>query len=71
MPREDVEFELSNLADLRNALGHKADALSLLAAFDVESLTSTRQALRRVAADWATPGSRLYAIEPPADEVGS
>ena len=71
MSREDVEFVLSNLTDLRAALSHEADALSLLSAFDAESLANARQALRRVAADWATPDRRLGTVGPPADEVGA
>ena len=71
MPRDDVELELSSLAELRDALSHQTYALALLAAFDAESLTDARQVLRRVAAGWVTPGSRPGAVGPPAHEVGS
>jgi len=42
MPRDDVELELSSLAELRDALSHQTYALALLAAFDAESLTDAR-----------------------------
>lgn len=71
MSSEDVWFVASNLAALRDALTHQTDALSLLAAFDTDSLTNARQALRQVAADWAMPDSRSGPIGPPADEVGA
>ena len=71
MSREDVEFVLPNLADLRVALSHEADALFLLSAFDAASLASARQALRRVTTDWATPNSPLGTVGAPADEAGA
>lgn len=71
MSSEDVWCVASNLAALRGALTHDADALSLLSAFDADSLTNARQALRRVAAEWAMPDSPLGAAGAPADGVGA
>jgi hypothetical protein len=51
------EFVVSNLAELRDALGHEPDALYLLSSFDAQLLADARQALRRIAAEWAMPDS--------------
>jgi hypothetical protein len=71
MPCEDVRIEMSNLAELCVALSRETDALSLLAAFEVETLADARQTLRQVAADWGASANRPGTAEPPACAVGS
>lgn len=71
MPSDNGEFDLPNLAALRDTLSGETDARSLLAAFDAESLVDARHALRQIAADWATPATHPDAARSPADEVGS